>query len=266
MSFFPLDSVSHCETFVGDGTTSVVVLAGELLREAEKLVAAKIHPMTIIAGFRMAAECARNALVEKVVDKQRRYWYLYFILDVSCGGLDLMNIARTTLSSKVLSQDKEHFAKLAVDAVMRLKVNRSTNLESVQIIKKPGGSLIDSFFEEGFILDRKIGIGKPKRIENARILVANIAMDRNKVKILIVNIRKNKANGPVFVSTLCLKSETWLNGGFVTHSKSSLLYCLSTTEAAEMILSIDEIITCAPRRREDKMYNANSKYCKRTFQ
>jgi T-complex protein 1 subunit beta len=56
-----------------------------------------------------------------------------------------------------------------------------------------------------FILDKKIGIGKPKRIENARILVANTAMDRNKVKILIVNIRKNKANGPVFVLTLCLK-------------------------------------------------------------
>jgi T-complex protein 1 subunit beta len=55
---------------VGDGTTSVVVLAGELLREAEKLVAAKIHPMTIIAGFRMAAECARSALVEKVVDNK----------------------------------------------------------------------------------------------------------------------------------------------------------------------------------------------------
>ncbi|KAL8494672.1 hypothetical protein ACS0TY_025493 [Phlomoides rotata] len=50
-----------------------------------------------------------------------------------------MKIAQTTLSSKILSQDKEHFAKLAVDAVMRLKGN--TNLESIQIIKKPGGSL-----------------------------------------------------------------------------------------------------------------------------
>ncbi|XBH93984.1 hypothetical protein VPH35_084827 [Triticum aestivum] len=139
---------------VGDGTTSVVVLAGELLREAEKLVNMKIHPMTIIA------------------DKFRS---------------DLMNIAMTTLSSKILSQDKEYFAELAVDAVLRLK--GSTNLESIQILKKPGGSLKDSFLDEGFILDKKIGLGQPKRIENANILVANTAMDTDKVKIYGARVR-----------------------------------------------------------------------------
>nr|GMC54615.1 T-complex protein 1 subunit beta [Ipomoea batatas] len=163
---------------VGDGTTSVVVLAGELLREAEKLVNSKIHPMTIISGFRMAAECARNALLEKVVDNKQ---------DAEKFRVDLMKIAMTTLSSKILSQDKEHFAKLAVDAVMRLK--GSTNLESIQIIKKPGGSLKDSFLDEGFILDKKIGVGQPKRIENAKILVANTAMDTDKVKIYGARVR-----------------------------------------------------------------------------
>ncbi|KAK4721159.1 hypothetical protein R3W88_011392 [Solanum pinnatisectum] len=163
---------------VGDGTTSVVVLAGELLREAEKLVNAKIHPMTIIAGFRMASECARNVLEQKVVDNKQ---------DAEKFRSDLMNIARTTLSSKILSQDKEHFAKLAVDAVMRLK--GSTNLEAIQIIKKPGGSLKDSFLDEGFILDKKIGVGQPKRIENAKILVANTAMDTDKVKIYGARVR-----------------------------------------------------------------------------
>ncbi|TXG49849.1 hypothetical protein EZV62_025724 [Acer yangbiense] len=163
---------------VGDGTTSVVVLAGELLREAEKLVAAKIHPMTIISGFRMAAECACNALLKKVMDNKE---------DSEKFKSDLMKIAKTTLSSKILSQDKEHFAQLAVDAVMRLK--GSTNLESIQIIKKPGGSLRDSFLDEGFILDKKIGIGQPKRIENAKILVANTAMDTDKVKIYGARVR-----------------------------------------------------------------------------
>uniref|UniRef100_A0A0D9WJJ8 CCT-beta n=1 Tax=Leersia perrieri TaxID=77586 RepID=A0A0D9WJJ8_9ORYZ len=139
---------------VGDGTTSVVVLAGELLREAEKLVNMKIHPMTIIA------------------DKFRS---------------DLMNIAMTTLSSKILSQDKEYFAGLAVDAVLRLK--GSTNLEAIQILKKSGGSLKDSFLDEGFILDKKIGLGQPKRIENAKILVANTAMDTDKVKIYGARVR-----------------------------------------------------------------------------
>ncbi|XP_042057290.1 T-complex protein 1 subunit beta [Salvia splendens] len=163
---------------VGDGTTSVVVLAGELLREAEKLVNSKIHPMTIISGYRMAAECALNALIEKVADNK---------LDADKFKSDLLKIAMTTLSSKILSQDKEHFGKLAVDAVMRLK--GSTNLESIQIIKKPGGSLKDSFLDEGFILDKKIGVGQPKRIENAKILVANTAMDTDKVKIYGARVR-----------------------------------------------------------------------------
>ncbi|KAM3374216.1 hypothetical protein P3S68_012930 [Capsicum galapagoense] len=162
---------------VGDGTTSVVVLAGELLREAEKLVNSKIHPMTIISGYRMAAECARNALLLKVDNKK----------DAEKFRSDLMNIAMTTLSSKILSQDKEHFAKLSVDAFMRLK--GSTNLEAIQIIKKPGGSLKDSFLDEGFILDKKIGVGQPKRIENAKILVANTAMDTDKVKIYGARVR-----------------------------------------------------------------------------
>ncbi|XP_076931549.1 T-complex protein 1 subunit beta-like [Bidens hawaiensis] len=163
---------------VGDGTTSVVVLAGELLREAEKLVGSKIHPMTIISGYRMAADCARKALLDRVKDNKD---------DAEKFRSDLMKIAMTTLSSKILSQDKEHFAKLAVDAVLRLK--GSTNLESIQIIKKAGGSLKDSFLDEGFILDKKIGLGQPKRIENANILVANAAMDTDKVKIYGARVR-----------------------------------------------------------------------------
>ncbi|GAB2262689.1 hypothetical protein Droror1_Dr00003686 [Drosera rotundifolia] len=65
----------------------------------------------------------------------------------------------------------------------------STNLKSIQIIKKPGGSLTDSFLVEGFILDKKIGIGQPKRKENAKILVANTAMGTDKVKIYGARVR-----------------------------------------------------------------------------
>ncbi|KAL6295494.1 hypothetical protein ACE6H2_003636 [Prunus campanulata] len=132
----------------------------------------------VLVGYRMAAECARNALLQKVVDNKA---------DSEKFKSDLMKIAMTTLSSKILSQDKEHFAQLAVDAVMRLK--GSTNLEAIQIIKKPGGSLKDSFLDEGFILDKKIGLGQPKRIENAKILVANTAMDTDKVKIYGARVR-----------------------------------------------------------------------------
>lgn len=63
-----------------------------------------------------------------------------------------MNIARTTISSKLLNYEKEHFAKLAVDAVLRLK--GSLNLELIQIIQKPGKTLKDSYLDEGFILEK----------------------------------------------------------------------------------------------------------------
>ena len=75
------------------------------------------------------------------------------------------------MSSKVLAQDKDYFANLAVDAVLRLK--GSTDLEHIQIIKKVGGKLTDSYLDEGFILDKSIATNSPKRIENAKILIAN---------------------------------------------------------------------------------------------
>lgn len=94
---------------------------------------------------------------------------------------DLMNIARTTLSSKLLNRDKDKFATLAVDAILRLE--GSTDLNLIQVLKLPGGSLDQSFLDEGFLLQKKIGVGQPKEIKNAKIMVANTPMDTDKVKI-----------------------------------------------------------------------------------
>ncbi|KAI9099423.1 T-complex protein 1 subunit beta [Phlyctochytrium arcticum] len=163
---------------VGDGTTSVCVLAAELLREGEKLVHQHIHPQTIIEGYRIASAAAYAALDAAAVDNST---------DKEKFRADLVNIAKTTLSSKVLSHDKDYFSNLAVDAVLRLK--GSTNLDNIQIIKKPGGRLIDSYLDEGFILDKKIGVNQPKRIENAKILVANTPMDTDKIKIFGARVR-----------------------------------------------------------------------------
>ncbi|KAG1875463.1 chaperonin Cpn60/TCP-1 family [Suillus subalutaceus] len=157
---------------VGDGTTSVCVLAAELLREAEKLIAMKIHPQTIVEGYRVASIAALAALEKAAVDHAS---------DAAQFRQDLFNIARTTPSSKVLSQDKDYFANLAVDAVLRLK--GSTDLEHIQIIKKVGGKLTDSYLDEGFILDKTNAVNSPKRIENAKILVANTSMDTDKIKV-----------------------------------------------------------------------------------
>lgn len=157
---------------VGDGTTSVCVLASELLREAEKLVEQRVHPQVIISGYRQAAAVARAALEASAIDRSA---------DPALFREDLLKIAKTTLSSKILSQAKEHFATLAVDAVLSLQ--GSTDLERIHIIKKAGGRLADSYLDQGLILDKKIGLNQPRSLKNAKILIANTAMDADKIKV-----------------------------------------------------------------------------------
>lgn len=164
---------------VGDGTTSVCVLAAELLREAEKLIdQGKLHPQLIAEGYREATVVARAALEAAATDNSK---------DEEAFRHDLLNIARTTLSSKVLAQDLDYFAQMAVDAVLRLR--GSTNLEHIQTIQKLGGKLSDSFLEAGFILNKSVGVGQPKVLTDARILLANTPMDTDKVKIFGARFR-----------------------------------------------------------------------------
>jgi len=163
---------------VGDGTTTVAVLAGELLREGERLINQKIHPQHIIEGWRKARDVARKVLNEISHDNSKNEEQF---------REDLMNIARTTLSSKLLTVDKEHFSQLAVDAVLRLKGVHE--LDYIKVIKKPGGSLKESFLAEGFILEKKISISCAKRLENAKILLANTPMDYDRIKITAAKVK-----------------------------------------------------------------------------
>ena len=150
----------------------MVVLASELLREAEKLIEQRIHPQNIVAGWRMATKVARDALESQAKDHGDD--------DVKFRE-DLLNIARTTLSSKILTTHKDFFSNMAVDAVLRLK--SSGNLEAIQITKVRGGTLEDSFLDEGFLLNKKVGVRQPKKIENAKILIGNTPMDTDKIKV-----------------------------------------------------------------------------------
>jgi len=148
-------------------------MAGELLKEAEKLINQKIHPQIIISGWRKARDVAQRVLKEISRDNHE---------DEEAFKKDLKNIAFTTLSSKLLLHDREKFANLAVDAVMRLK--GSGNLDYIKLIKKAGGTLGDSFLADGFILEKTISTGCAKTMKNPKILVANSSMDNDKIKIM----------------------------------------------------------------------------------
>lgn len=160
------------DTVVGDGTTTVTVLCGELLREGEKLINQKIAPQIIIAGFRQARDKALETLKNISFNNSK---------NKESFRADLLNIAKTTLSSKLLTHEKDFFSKIVVDAVLRFQ--DTPNLESIKIIKKHGGCLKDSFLVDGLLLEKEISIGCPRRKENPRILIANTPMDYDKIKI-----------------------------------------------------------------------------------
>merc|ERR1719287_3872 len=136
------------------------------------MVDRKIHPQTVIKGYRAATAVAKEALTTASMDHGA---------DRAQLREDLLNIARTTLSSKLLLHEKDHFATLAVDAVLRL--GGKPNLDYIQVIEKPGGSLKESYLEEGFILEKRFAQGMPKRMEGCKVLVANTPMDTDKIKI-----------------------------------------------------------------------------------
>ena len=125
---------------VGDGTTSVVILAAELLRRANELVKNKIHPTTIITGYRLAC---REAV--KYIQDQ-----LSVQVD-ALGKESLLNVAKTSMASKVIGSDDDFFAQLAVDAMMAVKTVNGRGetkypVKAVNVLKAHGKSARDSMF------------------------------------------------------------------------------------------------------------------------
>lgn len=153
-------------------------MAGELLRQAEKLFIQNIHPLIIIEGWREAKDVALKTL-RNIARKSTA--------NDEDFKEELMKIARTTISSKLLNYEKEHFAKLAVDAILRLK--KGGSLDHIHIIKKIGGNLKGSYLEAGFLLEKEISTGTPNFRKNAKILIANTPMDYDKIKIFGTRVK-----------------------------------------------------------------------------
>ncbi len=160
---------------VGDGTTTAVILAGEMLRNAEKLVENKVHPTIITEGFRKATDKAielLDKLATKVEDNDK---------DI------LLKAAKTAMNSKVVVESKELFAQIAVDAVTAVaeKVDGKwkVDLDRIQVQKKEGESLDKTAFIPGIILDKEVvSPAMPKRIENAKIALVQAAMEVEKTE------------------------------------------------------------------------------------
>ncbi len=154
------------EEQVGDGTTTAAILAGELLKNAEKLLDENIHPTVITKGYRLASAEAQkilDRLAEKASFDDREMLY---------------RVALTAMTGKGAESSKEHLAELAVNAVQQVIENEKVSIEDVKIEKKVGGGIEDSELISGIILDKeKVLAGMPKRIENANIALLDAAIE-----------------------------------------------------------------------------------------
>ena len=164
------------DTEVGDGTTSSVIFAGTLLSKAEDLLKKDVHSSVIIEGFQAASEKALEILSEiskKVTADDRE---------------TLLQIASTSMESKLISEDSDTLSQIVVDAILNITETKndqsSVDLENIKVEKKAGGSIQDTALIKGIVLDKEIvHSGMPTKIQQAKIALLNTAMEVEKTEL-----------------------------------------------------------------------------------
>lgn len=161
---------------VGDGTTSVVILASELLKLGNRLVVQGIHPTAVISGLNLA--------------KREACKFIRDHLAIKCSDLGedaILNAAKTSMSSKIIGGESEFFARMAVDAVSRVKHVTAKGktkypIKAINVLKAHGKSIAESELIDGFALNcRRAAQGMPARVENAVIALLDIDLRKTKM-------------------------------------------------------------------------------------
>ena len=161
---------------VGDGTTSSVVFAGSLLAKAEELLEKNVHATVIIEGYQAAADKALSLLSElaKQVDPEEKEI--------------LLKIARTSMESKLVSEDSVMLSKIVVDSILQVVEKQGDNykvdLDNVKVEKKAGGSIRNTSLIKGIVLDKEVvHSGMPTKIEKAKIALVNAPLEIEKTEM-----------------------------------------------------------------------------------
>ncbi|AIC16246.1 archaeal thermosome [Nitrososphaera viennensis EN76] len=160
---------------VGDGTTSVVVLAGALIEKAEELIEKGVHPTVIVDGYRKSADKAIQVLgsiAHDVRGNEKR---------------ELIRVAKTSMQTKLVSRESGLLAEIVVRAAMQVSEKTDSgyraDIDDVRVEKKTGGSIRDTSLIEGIILNKEVVHGgMPKCVEGARIALISAALEIEKTE------------------------------------------------------------------------------------
>jgi len=164
------------DDMVGDGTTTAVVLASELLKKAEELLDQNIHPTILVSGYRKAAQKAIEAINKTAVP-----------VDIE-DRKTLLKVALTSMSSKAVGAAREHLAEIAIDADKQIAEQRGdkklADIDNIQLVKKTGKSILETQLVSGIIVDKEVvHPGMPKKKENAKIALLDSALEIEKTEI-----------------------------------------------------------------------------------
>ncbi|KAK8051957.1 t-complex 1 subunit alpha [Apiospora rasikravindrae] len=163
---------------VGDGTTSVVLIAAELLRRGNELMKNKIHPTTIITGYRLAMREAIKYMNENISIKVEQL-----------AKESLLSIAKTSMSSKIIGADSDFFAQMVVDAMQAVKTSNNKNeskypVKAVNILKAHGKSSLESMLVKGYALNCTVASqAMNTRITDAKIACLDMNLQKERMKL-----------------------------------------------------------------------------------
>jgi len=155
---------------IGDGTTTAVIIAGELLKKAEALLDQDVHPTVIVSGYKLAQSRAQSVLKDMAID-------------VSGDQAMLLKIAQTAMRGKGIEIAMDKLAQISVDAALAVSGSQGKDIEEfVKAVKIPGGRIEDSFINYGIVVEKeRTSPEMPKKVENARILLLEGTLELKKL-------------------------------------------------------------------------------------
>jgi len=227
------------DTEVGDGTTTVVMIAGKLLENAEKLLDKKIHPTVITKGYRIAAEKCQQILNE-------------ISLRITSEDKDVLKqIAMTSMTGKGAEDLKEKFAEIIVNAVMQIHDNREVDLNDIKIEKSKGEGVKDTELIAGIVLDKeKVSGDMPSIVRGARIALVDFPLELKNPEI----DTKVSISSPEQLQSFINQEEESIKKmvSKVRESGANVIFCQKgIDDFAQYLLSKENIYACRRVARSD---------------